>query len=248
MKKTAIVNLYPYLKGSYPIGIGTTAICYLMKDRRILKVFLNTSGKDYLFKRFDNVIDHFEKINALKNSTYVVPEEVLIKDGICIGYIYKYVNSRTLKHIRLNTKIDALTYGYDKLYEDTKEISNKKFCLFDVHDKNILYNGNYKIIDLDKGTFEYSMEDEQILKENMRLLNQTIIYSLLKVKENEILEFYNIDLRHSYNENILKNYKGMKTFLKDFQKYKKNINTVFDMKLNSKKLVNSYYNDYYKRI
>ena len=246
MKKTAIVSLYQYLKGSHIIGIGTTAVCYLMKDKRVLKLFINTANKKYLFDKYDNVVDHFEKINDLKNSTYIVPEEVLIKDKKCIGYIYGYINSKTLKNIRLNTKIDALIYGYDNLYEDTKEISSKKFHLFDVHDRNILFNGNYNIIDLDKGTFEDNISEEQILKENMDLINKTIIYSLLRVKEYEIIKFYDVNLRDLYRENIERNYKGMKSFLKEFQKYRKDINTVFDMKIKSKNLVYSYYNDYYK--
>ena len=246
MKKTAIVNLYSYLKGSYPIGIGTTGICYLMKDKRILKIFLNTYGTEYLFNKFENIIDHFEQINTLKNDSYIVPEELLIKDKKCVAYIYDYIESRPLKYIKLNTKIDYLLYGYDKLYEDTKDISNKKFCLYDLHDKNILFNGNYKIIDLDKGTFENLITEENILKNNMKLINRTILYSIFGTKNYKLMDFYNINLKESYKENIIDDYRGMKTFLKDLQSTEKNIKTILDLKLKSNKLVYTMDNDYYR--
>jgi len=246
MKKTAITNIYPYLKGSYPIGMGTTSICYLMKDKRVLKVFLNTSGTYYLFTKFQNLIDHLEKVNSLKNNTYVVPEELLIKDGKLVAYIYDYVDSRTFKHIRLNTKIDTLLYGYDKLYEDTVDISNKGFCLYDLNDKNILFNGFYHIIDLDKGTFEGLMTKENILKTNMKAINNTLINSLFRVNDDELINFYNDDLKKSYTNNILKDYKGMKSFLKDIQKYEKNINKVSDLKFKTNSLRYTIYNDYYR--
>lgn len=246
MKKTAIVNLYPYLKGSYPIGIGTTGICYLMKDKRVLKIFLNTCGTEYLFSKYENILDHFDQINTLKNDSYIVPEELLIKDKQCVAYIYDYIESRTLKYIKLNTKIDSLLYGYDKLYEDTKDISNKKFCLYDLHDKNILFNGNYKIIDLDKGTFENEMTEENIFKNNMNLINKIILYSLFRIKNDKIMDFYNIKLSESYKKNIMNDYKGMKDFFKDLQNTQKNIKTVFDMKLNSNKLIYTMDNDYYR--
>lgn len=244
MKKTNITSLYQYLNGSYPIGIGTTGICYLMKDKRVLKVFLNTSGTNYLFNKYENIIDHFENINNLKNETYVVPEELLIKDNKCVAYIYDYIKSRTLKNIKLNTKIDSLIYGYDKLYEDTIEISNKRFCLYDLHDRNILFNNSYKIIDLDKGTFEHIMTKENILKINMNAINKTILYSLFRVKDYQLLNFYDIYLNESYKKNILENYNGMKIFLKELKET--NIENVLDIKINSNKLIYTVDNNYYR--
>lgn len=245
MKKTQILSLRPYLKGSYIIGIGTTAICYLMKDKRVLKVFMNTSGKDYLFNKYENIIDHFERINELKNKTYVVPEELLIKDKECVAYIYDYINSRTLKHIRLSTKIDSLLCGYDRLVEDTEEISNKGFCLYDLHDKNILFNGDYHIIDLDKGTFEGIMTKETLLKVNMFSINKTILYSLFSVNYYKDMGFYNLYLRDSYYKNIIKSYNNMREFLNDLKEQESNIKTVFDAKINSNRLV--YKEDNYYR-
>ena len=244
MKKTGIVSLYQYLKGSYPIGMGTTGICYLMKDKRVLKIFLNTSGTNYLFNKYENIINHFENINSLKNETYVVPEELLIKDNKCVAYIYDYIKSRTLKNIKLSTKIDSLIYGYDKLYEDTIEISNKRFCLYDLHDRNILFNNSYKIIDLDKGTFEHIMSEENILKINMNDINKTILYSLFNVKDYQLINFNDINLNESYKENVLKNYKGMKNFLKDLKEA--NIENVLDIKMKSRNLIYTIDNDYYR--
>ncbi|MBQ9024098.1 MAG: hypothetical protein IJ105_02620 [Bacilli bacterium] len=246
MKKTAIMSLIPYLKGSYPIGVGTTAICFLMKNGNVLKVFLNTYNKNVLFNYYDNIIEHFERINTLKNDTYIVPEELLIKDGKCIAYIYKYEASKTLKSIRLKTRIDCLIDSYDKLLEDTKKISYKKFDIIDLHDRNILFGPFFKIIDLDQGNFKDNLTEEELFRYNMININETIIYSLLrKDKRKEIIEFYDKDLEKMYKEYAIKDFKKMKLFLKELEKH--NINTVKDIKLNSNKLVlttENYYRHY----
>ena len=241
MKKTAIMNVSSYLKDSYPIGIGTSAICFLMKDKRVLKLFINTPNKNELFYMHDNIIDHFEKINALKNDTYIVPEELLIKDGKCIGYIYDYVYARTLKNIRLNTKIEYLIDRYDLLIEDTKEISDKGFILKDLHDKNILYYSRFNIIDLDRGVFK---EEDDIFIRNMLKINKTIIYSLLNQKNNMIVEFNDVNLNDLYIESTTKDYKQIKNLLKNIQQ--KDINTVLQLKLNSNRLISSQNNNYYR--
>ena len=244
MKKTAINSIYPYLKGSYPIGIGNTAICFLMKDGNVLKVFLNTYDKYILFNSFNNVIEHFEKINSIKNDTYIAPEELLIKDGYCVGYIYPYQKAKTLKKMKLNTKIDSLINSYDKLLEDTIDISNKKLSIFDISDRNILFNTNFKIIDLDHFEFFKNKSEEEILKNNMIKINKTIIYSLFdKNRMFNTMDFYNIHLKEMYKENVINNYKNMKLFLSELKKY--NINTKLDCMLKEKNLVYSEPKEYH---
>ena len=62
MKKTAIMSIRPYLNKSIPIGVGTTATCFLMHDKRVLKLFMDTYGKQCLFECYSNIIDHFKML------------------------------------------------------------------------------------------------------------------------------------------------------------------------------------------
>lgn len=76
MKVTKIDSILPYLRGSKYIGKGSTAFCFLMKNNKVLKLFINSYDKKVLFNHYDNIIDHFSGISTLKNDTYIVPEEL----------------------------------------------------------------------------------------------------------------------------------------------------------------------------
>ena len=56
MKKTAITSILPYLKDSKFIGYGCTSICFLMKNNRVLKLYINTDCKNRFFGKKDNII------------------------------------------------------------------------------------------------------------------------------------------------------------------------------------------------
>lgn len=191
MKITEIKNLSKYLIGSIPIGIGTSAICFLMPNEKVLKIYYSSSLKNYITSN----IEMFYKIG---NETYIAPEELLLKDGLCIAQIYEYIPSTTLHNISCDYKMNDIINAYEKLIIDTKKISEKSFVLRDLHDKNILFNGEFNIIDLDRGYVAENRASENIFRSNMELVNQTILYSLLKVKSYEILEFNNPMLQEIY--------------------------------------------------
>ena len=237
MKKTAITSIYPYIKNTKIIGKGKTSICFLMSDNRVLKLFLNTYYKKRLFKSNDNIINHFEKINSLKNDSYIVSEELLIKDKELIGYIYPYINGKTLHSIDKKTNIELLINSYDKLKEDTVLISNKKFVLNDMHDRNILFNYNYYIIDLDFGFFKDNDDSNKILNYNMYKINNTIIHSLFNKYQDTIIEFIDNDLNNLYKESIISNYNSIKLLLSELSKYN---NTKNDLILKEKELIKVY--------
>ena len=243
MKKINIESLKPYLKGARYISIGTTAICFLMPNGRVLKLFVNTYRKQQLFKLYPNIVDHLDEISEIKNDSYIPPEEVLIKNNVCVGYIYDYIKAKELKHIKLNTKINDLIDAYSKLEEDTHKISDKKFKLYDLHDKNILFNGNYKIIDLDRGHFFNEVSDK-IYNFNIQKINKTIIYSILGIKIYDDLNFINKDLDELYKESIYGEKRDITQLLNEIMD--RNIKTVFDLKIKSKKLINTSDNNYQK--
>ena len=195
MKITEIKNLSKYLIGSIPIGVGTSAICFLMPNEKVLKIYYSSSLKNYITSN----IEMFYKIG---NETYIAPEELLLKDGLCIAQIYEYIPSTTLHNISCGYKMNDIISAYEKLIIDTKAISEKSFVLRDLHDKNILFNGKFNIIDLDRGRIDERGTYTNIFKYNMRTVNEVILYSLLKVKCYEILEFNDPILQESYRKTL----------------------------------------------
>jgi len=234
MKVTEIEGLSKYLIGSIPIGIGTTAMCFLMKDGNVIKIYYD----EYLKKSMMSKIDFFE---GLANDSFVAPLEFLIRNGKCIAQIYPYIKSHTLHNIKKSFTMSDIISGYDKLVIDTKIISYKSFILNDLHDKNILFNGSFNVIDLDKGRISEEIISEKIYLMNLRNINDVILYSLLGVKENEVIEFYDPKLQKIYNECFFE-IESFKKLLEQI-KYLTNNSVCKNMvkKIGYKKNVNTYY-------
>lgn len=233
MKITEVNNIYKYLIGAVPIGFGTTAVCFLMRNNKVLKLYYSISLKNIMMSKL-------EILDEIGNDSYVTPEEVLIKDNLCIGQIYPYIHAKTLNKINNNT-ISELLLNYDKLKKDTKYISDRQFLLGDLHRKNMLFNGFYYVIDLDKGYTEERYKEDTIYSLNMRKINETILYSIFGIKSDRVIDFLNEDIRKSYS-NSLSN-------LDDFPKLLEllsNYSDSEDVKVISKKIsystsINTYY-------
>lgn len=54
------------------LGIGTTAITFLTRDKQVLKVFLDTERKDRLFKEYD-MLEHLQELGNIKVKTFILP-------------------------------------------------------------------------------------------------------------------------------------------------------------------------------
>ena len=240
MKITEIDNVMDYIKYSIPIGIGTTAICFLMPDGRVFKYYIDTPNTYALFQ--SDMIERLSNINKVMNDTYIGPEEVLVMHKKVVGYLYPFVKARTLKHMKKSNTIDELFGRADKLIKDTIDISNKGFMLFDVHWKNILYDGNYYVIDLDKGHLVESRE--RLLSHNLNQIYQTIFETIFKIKPWEVIDFNDRRLTDMYYKNKWDNEDSLNEFL-DYIKFKTNDSNpsirVIRSRIGYTKFRNSYY-------
>lgn len=245
MKFTHVNNLSEFLYGSRIIGVGTTAVCFLMSDNRVLKVYRNTYLKRQLFE-LKNMKEHLKLLNKITNDSYIGPDEVLLKNNEVIAYIYPYINSKTLSKISNGVTIYDLCENFDKLIDDTEKVSNYSFRLGDLHSKNILFNLYYHLIDLDKGYIEKDKDKSEINRENIRDITKTIIYSLFNIKYNEEICFYDKNLNDLYCSVIYYNQAKLKDLLEEIIK-------IYNIENPKKKtLVNKRYkilkiteNDYY---
>ena len=209
MNKIYINNITNYLilNKALPIGIGTTAICFLTNNNKIIKLFINTSGKREMFDYFSDMEKHLEGLNSISNDTFIGPEDILLDtDNNCIGYIFDYVKGKTLAHMKFNTDLRVLLNNYDRLVENTKEISDREYSIMDLHDKNIIINDNIKIIDIDRYIYRYS-NYRDLFKVNINNINKTILYSLFGVRDDQIMYFYDNKLEQLYNKAIYSDYK-----------------------------------------
>lgn len=240
MKITEVDDVFKYVKVKSPCGLGTTAICFLTKDNRVLKLYLNTYRTKKLID--SSFLDKLNKINSIQNDTFVGPDEVLVHDDRVIGYLYPYIKSSTLKKINLNTRLNDITNSLDKLLTDTKDISDNCFNLYDVHSGNILFNGEYKVIDLDWG--KISKPDNLLYLYNMRKIFFTINHSIFNATPKDILIFKDANTRSIYRATNWTDINSINEFYASLEEECKiNNPTVKQLRktINKEKVYNSYY-------
>ena len=231
-------------KSILPIGVGTTAECFLTKDGRILKLYKNTTRKDYMFYLFNGMIEHLEELSKVSNFSYVGPVQLVLKDGKCVGYTYTYRKACTLDHLNYGIKIEDLIQNYRILEDDTAKISQTGFCLNDLHSANMLYNEYLYVIDLDMGTF-IDKDPKEIFKINMGQINETIISGIFFLPSFYKMHFKDPDIQALYTKCTKEDYKEISTLLKEIQTYRNKIKTVGDARHYSRRLIKIDGEDYY---
>lgn len=196
------------------IGRGTTANCYKTKDDRVLKVFRETYRKQSLFNFIGDMESHYNKISMLNNDSYVGPQElVLSKLNKIVAYYMEYKNARTIKRFKLNIRVRDLIEPYKRLIIDTKKVSEARFRVSDLHNKNILYDGSFYMIDLDHGKFDDFHECSDILKYNMCDIVHVIIDAIFGASYDKDIYFVNSYLDDLYEELTRNNYELFEEFI-----------------------------------
>ena len=191
MRVVNVRTLDEYKKGSY-IGRGHMAECYLINGR-VYKIYTRLDRIKKIFKTRD-MIEFFDYISEYGNDTVITPDELYVKDGEVLGYSYPYVEGITLSKLNSHIKLDDYRRNYDKLLEGLASFSESKYRILDMHNQNVLFDGNYfHIIDIDNGTFpKINNEEEQIRSafiENCFNIHLLIFNTIFKASQNQLVTF-----------------------------------------------------------
>ena len=245
MEELNILDLNPYLKNSKYIGKGNCARCYLLSDGSILKVFKhNYDAKCVLRQPLFN--EELNKFGSIGNDTYICPKTIVKQNNEIVGYIYPHVNGKNLSKINNNIKLYDLFYSYEQIIIDTKKISDQYFCLFDIHRKNIIYDGSIHIIDLDKGYFKDTTYDlHTTFLGNINSIFDTIFGKIYNTDMDEIIEFSDLFVQNKFR----KTNKGDINSVNEFLKFLAAYTEIQDPTLNDikrKVKAKNVHNDYFK--
>lgn len=223
MKVRRADNLLKYLIGAKLIGVGTTSMCFLMTNGKVIKIFLETAHKKDLFRKKE-MFNQLDMLSRLKTEHYIGPEEVLIKKGHIVAYIMDYVPGKTIDRMDKELKVSEIVEACKRLEEDTYKISEQEFLLSDLHGKNIMFNDCFNVIDLDNGSFSDYYEDGCIMKYNMQDLLDQIIHSIMGISDKKDIIFLNSEINNLYNSVIYREYQEYVAFLKSLSKVVKEDN------------------------
>ncbi len=238
-KKT---DIYKLLFGATYIGAGKTSCCFLLKDGSVLKIYKNSSEKRELFQT-RSMLEHIVLLSELKNESYITPKVVFTFQNEVIAYKIEYRPAKTLAKVNLLTKVQDFLLYLDKLIEDTYLIGENNFRLKDLHDKNILFNGYYYIIDLDFGKKEETKEN--INRYNIQDIIKLLFYFLFDVKAYEIVKFDDPLLLELYHDTLYKKYTYIYSFFEALQEEMKT-NELQVRDLRRTHLIEKEYNSYYR--
>ena len=122
---------------------GRLSKCYLLDDGNILKLF-NQPKKLY-------EMDMFKYFLQYKNDSFIFPFEFIYDSRKFYGYIMPKAPGKTLFQVFSKSNLLDLSKHSYKLEEDIDFISDGGIALYDLHDKNVLYDENkYSVIDHDE--------------------------------------------------------------------------------------------------
>ena len=95
------------------------------------------------------------KFSGIKNNTYMFPKDVVKVNGIIVGYVKSYVNSKDLTSINpFRISLDKLVNSINNVRSDIEIISENGVLTYDVM-YNIIYKNKITIIDTD----DYEVKD-----------------------------------------------------------------------------------------
>ena len=199
MERVYTDSIKKMLKFPLPIGIGTTARCYIGKDGNVIKLYKDNSDTRFLLKT-DNYEEKLVEISKVSNDTFIGPKKLLYIDDKLAGYIYEYIKGNELEHIKRSTKLSQVFNNFEIVLNNIKKISDSNFILRDVHGKNILFNGEYHVIDLDRGVFE-DYDPRTIYNKNTSEVFITLIDQIYGLKPWQDARYSRIDInKYKYND------------------------------------------------
>lgn len=181
---------------SFPIAIGAgrTARCYKMKDGNVIKIYKhNRMARELISDPFFE--DKMMRIDSISNETFIGPKKLVYQNGKIAGYIYELLDGKTLSKLSPKTRLSTIVQDLDVVFRNIKKISDQKFALWDVHTNNIIFDGGYRVIDLDQGGFSVLKSEEEIYLQNAKMVIQTIFDQIYGTNIDRSAEYNRVDVK-----------------------------------------------------
>ena len=136
-------------------------------------------------------------------TSYYFPEQLLILDGLIVGYISKYFPNNIIKFkAPYNGRIeeinaDNLLKAYRMMVKDTKVISRDNIMVYDLAFNLLFDNKNLVAID----TFNYYKDNIPTLNDNLESLDYALLHEL---------HYHDVSFEPNYDKSVEYNLKRIK--------------------------------------
>lgn len=190
------------------------------------------------------MVRHLEFLEEMTNNTFIGPEKIIMCHNQVVGYTYPYVKASTLAKISPSTKVKNLFPAIEKLIQDADDVSKKSLDIGDLHDKNILFQNMFSIIDLDDGKKSIYDENKTIIF-NRNLVLKVLINSLFKIESRQDMQIHSLEIQKLYTQIFVESYQKIYDFFESFvQTLEKPDLTIKDLRRT--RLITKTYNSYYQ--
>lgn len=202
------MNIYDLKK--LPNGSGGYGCCYIVDDETLYKRFHKQKDGSYPF-----AYNYFDKFYGLENDSFVFPKEIDVEGDYTIGYTMNYIHADTLEVLDFDFSINDFIIALDKLKEGLYEVTNQGIVVLDVNAKNMLYDGDFHIIDTDlflaKGESDFDPydvnEDYVVSYLHSYITQEKCPYEIGKIiNYNDDLKYFDKRLTKDANISDLKNF------------------------------------------
>ena len=193
-----------------PNGKGGFGRCYIIDDNTLYKKFFKQDNGKYPFE-----YDHFDKFYGVKSDSFVFPRDIETKGDYTLGYTMDYIHADTLELLDFDYSISDFIVALDKLKQGLYEVTEQGIIISDVNAKNMLYDGEFHVIDTDL----YMTKDESYIDpydhNEDYLIRYLYLYFTQEKKPDEIAKIISEnDYLISLRRNLIKD--GKVSDLKEF--------------------------------
>lgn len=161
------------------LGIGTTAITFLTRNKQVLKLFLNTERKQFLFNEY-NMLEHLQELGNIKVKNIYTPNDIYVKNREVIVTKLDYIKGEVLKKHIPDISLKDFADMLQEFIEAVHELSKLGVYVRDFHSRNVIINNNgINIFDTDQFDITYFHENI-CLEHNLNAFLHEIFFSIFK--------------------------------------------------------------------
>jgi len=197
------------------LGKGNMSKCYILEDGNVLKLF--NCPRDV------SEIERFKYFLKYSNNSFLFPFEFIYDSRKFYGYITKKAMGKTLSETFFKSNLLKLSKDSYKLERDMDFVSSGGIVLYDLHDDNVLYDGEkYSVIDFDESgissDIQYAsnanrryhnilignlfLENLYKIKSSQIIIDKINKYKFMSIRPSEMIVQVKNDIEKYYNEDI----------------------------------------------
>lgn len=134
MNKINYENIEQYIREDNILGAGKEVTAYNYEDK-VIKLFSNNRTSPYKIISINGI----EKLSTLPLKYFNKPQDLIIKDGMVIGYTENKL---------LESELDRDSIDYKGIKEDIILLSDNGFKIQDLYYNYIIHDNHFYFIDL----------------------------------------------------------------------------------------------------